>query len=132
MSRPVLGVIPARLGSTRLPRKPLHSLAGRPLIEWVWRRASGAGLFAEVVIATDSEEVAEVARGFGATAELTSPDHPSGTDRVAEFLAKGFRFISIGNDLHHILTQCGAYMPKLEEAAKAQNVSWTKRPTALL
>jgi 4-hydroxy-2-oxoheptanedioate aldolase len=55
-----------------------------------------------------------------------------GTDRVAEFLEKGFRFISIGNDLHHILTQCGAYMPKLEEAAKSQNVDWTKRPTALL
>lgn len=81
---PVLGVIPARLGSTRLPRKPLHPLAGRPLIEWVWRRASGSGLFAEIVVATDSEEVAEVARRFGATAELTSPDHPSGTDRVAE------------------------------------------------
>jgi 3-deoxy-manno-octulosonate cytidylyltransferase (CMP-KDO synthetase) len=81
-------VIPARLGSTRLPRKPLHPLAGRPLIEWVWRRASGAGLFAEVVIATDSEEVAAVARGFGAVAELTSPDHPSGTDRVAEVVAR--------------------------------------------
>ncbi len=88
MTRPVLGVIPARLGSTRLPRKPLHSLAGRPLIEWVWRRASGAGLFAEVVIATDSEEVAAAARGFGAAVELTSPEHPSGTDRVAEVAAR--------------------------------------------
>ena len=55
-----------------------------------------------------------------------------GTDRVAEFLEKGFRFISIGNDLHHILTQCGAYMGKLEEAAKSQKVSWTKRSSALL
>jgi 4-hydroxy-2-oxoheptanedioate aldolase len=55
-----------------------------------------------------------------------------GTDRVAEFLEKGFRFISIGNDLHHILTQCGAYMAKLGEASKSQNVSWTKRPSALL
>ncbi|MEZ5363664.1 MAG: aldolase/citrate lyase family protein [Bryobacterales bacterium] len=54
-----------------------------------------------------------------------------GTDRVAEFLSKGFRFISIGNDLHHILTQCAGYMPKLEEAAKAENTSWTRRPTAL-
>ncbi len=83
----MLGVIPARLGSTRLPRKPLHPLAGRPLIEWVWRRASGSGLFAEVVIATDSEEIAEVARGFGAVAELTAAEHPSGTDRVAEVAA---------------------------------------------
>lgn len=88
MTGPVLGVIPARLGSTRLPRKPLYPLAGRPLIEWVWRRVSGTGLFAELVVATDSEEVAGVVRAFGATAELTSPDHPSGTDRVAEVAGK--------------------------------------------
>ena len=80
----VLGVIPARLGSTRLPRKPLHLLAGRPLLEWVWTRVSATGLFERVVIATDSEEVAEVSRGFGAAVELTLESHPSGTDRVAE------------------------------------------------
>lgn len=80
----VLGVIPARLGSTRLPRKPLHLLAGRPLIEWVWRRAESSGLFAAVVIATDDEAVADVADSFGASVELTLPSHPSGTDRVAE------------------------------------------------
>jgi 3-deoxy-manno-octulosonate cytidylyltransferase (CMP-KDO synthetase) len=79
-----LGVIPARLGSTRLPRKPLHLLAGRPLIEWVWRRVCEAAVFESVVIATDSTEVAEAARRFGARVELTSPAHPSGTDRVAE------------------------------------------------
>jgi 3-deoxy-manno-octulosonate cytidylyltransferase (CMP-KDO synthetase) len=84
MSARVLGVIPARLGSTRLPRKPLHLLAGRPLVEWVWRRAVGTGLLDRVVVATDSEEIAEIARGFGAEAALTSPEHPSGTDRVAE------------------------------------------------
>jgi 3-deoxy-manno-octulosonate cytidylyltransferase (CMP-KDO synthetase) len=83
----ILGVIPARLGSTRLPRKPLHPLAGRPLIEWVWRRAMAAGALAEVVVATDSPEVLEVARGFGAEAVLTAPEHPSGTDRVAEVAA---------------------------------------------
>ena len=54
-----------------------------------------------------------------------------GTDRVAEFLGRGFRFLSIGNDLHHILTQCAAYMPNLEAAAKEKGVSWTRRPTAL-
>lgn len=80
----VLGVIPARLGSTRLPRKPLHLLAGRTLIEWVWRRATDSGIFDELVIATDSAEVYEAAQGFGARAELTRTDHPSGTDRVAE------------------------------------------------
>jgi 3-deoxy-manno-octulosonate cytidylyltransferase (CMP-KDO synthetase) len=80
----VLGVIPARIGSERLPRKPLHVLAGRPLIEWVWRRAKGFATLDAVVVATDSEEVAEVCRAAGAVVELTSPDHASGTDRVAE------------------------------------------------
>ena len=79
-----LGVIPARLASSRLPRKPLHPLAGRPLLEWVWRRVVATDLFASVVVATDSQEILEVARGFGARAELTSEAHPSGTDRVAE------------------------------------------------
>ncbi len=82
--RPALGVIPARLASTRLPRKPLHRLAGRPLIEWVWRRVTDADLFSSVVIATDSEEIAETATRFGATVEMTHASHPSGTDRVAE------------------------------------------------
>ncbi|HEV2132531.1 MAG TPA: 3-deoxy-manno-octulosonate cytidylyltransferase, partial [Longimicrobiaceae bacterium] len=59
-------------------------LAGHPLIEWVWRRVVAADLFAEVVIATDSMEIAAVASRFGARVELTSADHPSGTDRVAE------------------------------------------------
>lgn len=80
----VLGVIPARLASSRLPEKPLHRIAGRPLLEWVWRRAVSFGLFDAVVVATDSERVADAARSFGATVEMTSPDHPSGTDRVAE------------------------------------------------
>ncbi|HEX2081663.1 MAG TPA: 3-deoxy-manno-octulosonate cytidylyltransferase [Longimicrobium sp.] len=80
----VLGVIPARLSSQRLPHKPLHSIAGRPLIEWVWRRVVDFHLFDAVVVATDSERVAEAARAFGATVEMTRDDHPSGTDRVAE------------------------------------------------
>jgi 3-deoxy-manno-octulosonate cytidylyltransferase (CMP-KDO synthetase) len=80
----VLGVIPARLGSQRLPRKPLHSLAGRPLIEWVWRRVSAFDVLDACVVATDSEEVAEACRAFGADVVLTSEHHPSGTDRVAE------------------------------------------------
>ncbi len=80
----VLGVIPARLSSQRLPHKPLHVLAGRPLIEWVWRRVVDFGLFGEVVVATDSPRVAEAARAFGARCVMTREDHPSGTDRVAE------------------------------------------------
>jgi 3-deoxy-manno-octulosonate cytidylyltransferase (CMP-KDO synthetase) len=84
MTAQVLGVIPARLASTRLPRKPLHPIAGRPLVEWTWRRAVESGVFDEVVVATDSPEVEAAARAFGATVALTRAGHPSGTDRVAE------------------------------------------------
>lgn len=84
MSTPVLGIVPARLASTRLPNKPLYPLLGRPLIEWVWRRVEDMTVLDRTVVATDAEEVAEVCRGLGAPVEMTSPDHPSGTDRVAE------------------------------------------------
>jgi 3-deoxy-manno-octulosonate cytidylyltransferase (CMP-KDO synthetase) len=80
----VLGIIPARLASTRLPRKPLFPLLGRPLVEWVWRRVQGMDVLDTVVVATDSPEVAKVCRAFGAKVEMTSESHPSGTDRVAE------------------------------------------------
>src|SRR5262245_45215421 len=84
----VLGVIPARLGSERLPRKPLHPLAGRPLIEWVWRRVASFQLFDALIVATDSDEVAAVVQAFGGRAVLTAATHPSGTDRVAEVAAR--------------------------------------------
>ena len=84
MSSRVLGIVPARLRSTRLPNKPLYPLLGRPLIEWVWRRVESMSVLDHVVVATDSEEVAEVCRSFGAPVEMTSTRHPSGTDRVAE------------------------------------------------
>jgi len=79
-----LAVIPARLGATRLPRKPLRLLAGRPLVVRVWERVSAMNVADRCVIATDSEEVAAAARQNGAEAVLTAPHHPSGTDRVAE------------------------------------------------
>ena len=86
--RRVLGVIPARIASQRLPRKPLARIAGRPLVQWVYEAASRASGLDELVVATDSEEVAEVAESFGAVAVMTRADHPSGTDRVAE-VARG-------------------------------------------
>lgn len=79
-----LGVIPARLRSTRLPRKVLREIAGRPMVCHVWERVSKSGRLHDVLVATDSEEVAAVCRRFGIPALLTSPDHPSGTDRVWE------------------------------------------------
>lgn len=83
----VLGVIPARLGSERLPRKPLYPLAGRPLIEWVWRRVRSFGLLDVVVVASDSREVVDVCRQMGAEAVVTAEHHGSGTERVAEVAA---------------------------------------------
>ena len=81
-------MIPARLGSERLPRKPLHVIAGRPLIEWVWRRACALEVLDRVVVATDSDEVARVCEAMGAEVALTAAHHPSGTDRVAEVAAR--------------------------------------------
>ena len=94
---PVLGVIPARLGSTRLPRKPLVPLAGEPLIIVVTRRIADLGICDRLVVATDTREIAAVVRDAGFEAVMTSPDHASGTERVAEVVAKAefsnFNFI---------------------------------------
>ena len=76
-------VIPARYGSTRLPGKPLLELAGKPLLQWVYERALRCGAD-EVVVATDDERIATVARGFGAPVMLTAASHETGTDRIAE------------------------------------------------
>ncbi|MGH7547404.1 MAG: 3-deoxy-manno-octulosonate cytidylyltransferase [Gemmatimonadales bacterium] len=84
---PVLGVIPARLASSRLPRKPLLPLAGEPLISWVLRRVADASVCDRLVVATDAREIAHVVRAAGYEAVLTSPDHQSGTERVSEVIA---------------------------------------------
>ncbi|MGH7606271.1 MAG: 3-deoxy-manno-octulosonate cytidylyltransferase, partial [Gemmatimonadales bacterium] len=85
---PVLGVIPARLGSSRLPRKPLVSLAGEPLILWVVRRVADLGVCDRLVVATDAREIAAVVTEAGFEAVLTSDAHLSGTERVAEVVAR--------------------------------------------
>jgi len=78
------GIIPARLGSTRLSRKVLRELAGRPMVEWVWRAAQQSGLMDPVLVATDSDEVADVCRSREIAFIMTSPDCASGSDRVRE------------------------------------------------
>ncbi|HWE86177.1 MAG TPA: 3-deoxy-manno-octulosonate cytidylyltransferase [Terracidiphilus sp.] len=83
----VAGVIPARLASTRLSRKALRLIAGRPMVEWVWRAAHASGLMDPVLVATDSEEIAEVCLERQIPAVLTSPDCASGSDRVREVAA---------------------------------------------
>jgi 3-deoxy-manno-octulosonate cytidylyltransferase (CMP-KDO synthetase) len=84
MSNPprILGVIPARLASTRLPRKVLREIAGRPLLAWVLEAARACPQLDHILVATDSEEVAGVCRQLEIPVELTSPDLASGTDRV--------------------------------------------------
>jgi 3-deoxy-manno-octulosonate cytidylyltransferase (CMP-KDO synthetase) len=76
-------VIPARFAATRLPGKPLLPVGGRPLIQWVWERARASGA-ASITIATDDERIRLAASAFGADCVMTSADHASGTDRMAE------------------------------------------------
>jgi 3-deoxy-manno-octulosonate cytidylyltransferase (CMP-KDO synthetase) len=78
----VFGVIPARLASTRLARKVLRTIAGRPMLAWVFEAAKACPQLNRVIIATDSDEVAELCRQNNWPVHLTSPDLPSGTDRV--------------------------------------------------
>jgi len=76
-------VIPARHASTRLPGKPLITLAGKPMLQWVHESARRSGA-ADVVVATDDDRIAFAARGFGADVQMTAPTHATGTDRIAE------------------------------------------------
>lgn len=82
--RAVIGVIPARYGSTRFPGKPLALIAGKPMIQHVYERARLAGCLSEVVVATDDERILRAVEAFGGQAVMSSRDHPTGTDRVAE------------------------------------------------
>jgi 3-deoxy-manno-octulosonate cytidylyltransferase (CMP-KDO synthetase) len=76
-------IIPARFASTRLPGKPLLAIGGRPLIQWVWQSAVASGA-ASVLVATDDERIRDAAIRFGADCVMTSVQHSSGTDRIAE------------------------------------------------
>ena len=82
----VLGVIPARFASTRFPGKALAPLADGTLLEQVWRRAVRAQRIDRIVVATDDARIRDAAIAFGADVAMTSAEHPSGTDRVAEVL----------------------------------------------
>ncbi len=77
-----VGVIPARFASTRFPGKPLHKIAGRPLLEWVIRGAQEAKTLSELVVATDHEEIAELSTRLGVKVAMTDSELPSGSDRV--------------------------------------------------
>jgi 3-deoxy-manno-octulosonate cytidylyltransferase (CMP-KDO synthetase) len=83
----ILGIIPARYASTRFPGKPLHPIAGKPLIQHVVERCRLAKSLSEVIVATDDQHIADVAKKF-CRVEMTSDRHPSGTDRIAEVVQR--------------------------------------------
>jgi len=96
----VIGVIPARYGSMRLPAKPLVKLLDKPLVQWVYERATKASLLNKVIVATDDERIQKVVNEFGGEAVLTSVEIPSGSDRVAIVAAQveGDIFVNIQGD----------------------------------
>lgn len=83
----ILGIIPARYASTRFPGKPLHPIAGKPLVQHVVERCRLARSLSEVIVATDDQRIADVAKKFSRV-EMTSDQHPSGTDRIAEVVQR--------------------------------------------
>jgi 3-deoxy-manno-octulosonate cytidylyltransferase (CMP-KDO synthetase) len=105
----ILAVIPARYASTRLPGKPLVSIAGKPMIERVWERARQASRVSRVIVATDDERIAKAVKSFGGEAVLTRADHRSGTERVAE--------VAVAHPDAEILVNVQGDMPLIEPAA---------------
>ena len=93
----VLGVLPSRWGSTRFPGKPLHLIAGKPLIQHVWERCQRCSRLDEILVATDDERIMKAVESFGGKAVMTSPEHPTGTDRIAEVLLTAPRASHIVN-----------------------------------
>ncbi|MFQ3548424.1 MAG: 3-deoxy-manno-octulosonate cytidylyltransferase [Armatimonadota bacterium] len=77
-------IIPVRLAATRFPNKPLADICGKPMVQWVYERAKSAKLVSDVIVAACDDEVIKVVESFGGKAVMTSPDHQSGTDRIAE------------------------------------------------
>ena len=96
----VIIVIPARFGSTRLPGKPLVSLAGKPMIQHVYERAQMATRASRVIVATDDERIVKAVENFGGSVRMTRADHRTGTERVAEVAAheKGDVFVNVQGD----------------------------------
>src|SRR6266516_2369656 len=92
-----VGIIPARWNSTRFPGKPLHLIAGKPLLHRVWERCRRAKKLDAIIIATDDMRIAKAAFDWGAEVAMTSPSHQSGTDRIAEVARKTKQFDFIIN-----------------------------------
>ena len=93
----IIGIIPARWGSTRFPGKSLATISGKSMIQRVWERCLAASKLDGVIVATDDIRIAEAAFGFGAEVAMTSSSHQSGTDRIAQVAAR------LGRDVSHII-----------------------------
>jgi len=121
-------VIPARYQSTRLPGKPLADIAGKPMIQWVYEQSLLAGA-ERVIIATDDSRVEQVVQSFGGTVCMTSPDHQSGTERLAEVVA----LMGIEDD--HIIVNVQGDEPLIPPAIirqVADNLAASRAPMATL
>jgi 3-deoxy-D-manno-octulosonate cytidylyltransferase len=81
-----IAVIPARYASVRFPGKPLALLKGKPIIQHVYERVLNSSLFSDVIVATDDNRIADTVKAFNGKVRLTSADHPSGSDRIAEVI----------------------------------------------
>ena len=84
----ILCVIPSRIASTRLPRKPLLNIQGKPMIQWVYENASRCKVLTKIVVATDSMEIADVITAIGGNVEMTDPNFQTGSDRAAAVALK--------------------------------------------
>lgn len=84
----IVAVIPARYASTRLPGKVLVDIGGKPMLQHVYERTSACPIISRVIVATDDERVARAVEAFGGEVQMTRPDHPTGTDRLAEVAAR--------------------------------------------
>ncbi len=122
-----VGIIPARWASTRLPGKILVDIGGKPMVQHVWERAKRAAKLCDVIIACDEQHVADRAQAFGAHTVLTSKNHPSGSDRVAE-AARGIEaeiIVNIQSDEPFIQPQL---IDRLVEALEKDQVAVVATP----
>jgi len=93
----ILAVIPARYGSQRFPGKVLAPIGNKPMLQWVYEAARQCPAFSKVVVATDSEQVADAVKQFGGEVEMTSTDHTTGSDRVAEVAQRYPDMVAVAN-----------------------------------
>lgn len=133
MKTSFLCVIPARLQSTRFPRKVLHPIAGLPMLVHVYRRAQESACFSKILVATDSEEVQEVCKLYKIDSLLTSPHHASGFDRVVEVAERNPHFshyLNLQGDEPCVHPQTIGMLVEYQKAAYRQNKEKAKIVTA--